>query len=84
MYCPLWYDFQTFAYTKNVGLTPENAEYRKKHTPEFRLPARCGVEFPTFSFCMEGQDDRIVANLLRNELHPGVFESFSKHGIAAG
>lgn len=67
--------------TQECRLYSGDAESNNEHTPEFRLPAGCSVQLPTFSLRMEGQDDGIVANLLGDKFHPRIFKGFAKHGI---
>ena len=49
---------------------------REIHTPELSLPRRGSVELPTFTLGVPGEDDGIMADFLRDEVHSRILERF--------
>lgn len=56
---------------------------RKKLTPEFGFPGRGSIELPSLTICMPGENDRIMAHFLRDEVHANVLECLSKQRITS-
>ena len=68
---------------RKLGTSPAEMTGGKSLTPELRLPGRRSVKFPSFSFRVPSEDDGIVADFLRDEVHPRVLESLREHGVTS-
>ena len=65
--------------TRSISGKRDNTE---DLTPELRLPTGGRIKLPSLSFRMPSEDDRVMADFLRDKMHPRILKCLRKQWVA--